>query len=255
VLLDNDDHGTHLVTPDQYSDARTTAVKHYGEVNPDSYTELGKNLDGTHGSVISFDIAPSHILTQSELDTWINDDCAKTGKGWWWYDLLFITYRNLEHKAQMHSAEDPERAQEELKAKQETAKIAAPSDAAIQRLASRRIYYTNKVFTTGRWSELAFRNQRSQFGSRDWLSGASGSSEQTIISEAYKAAVTYSSVTIDGKRSISEDQQQCSLWLPRLFCSTLWYQQFLLRRPLTVQDYTSAPQGKHIEPLIDGLIR
>jgi hypothetical protein len=48
---------------------------------------------------------------------------------------------------QVASAEDPERAQEEITRKRETANIKDPSVAMIKRLASHRIYYRGKVYT------------------------------------------------------------------------------------------------------------
>jgi len=76
-----------------------------------------------------------------------------------------------------------------------------------QHLASRRIYYINKVFTYGGNRSWSFAIKDPNSAREIDFPVPAGSSDQTIISEAYKAAVTFSSVTINGKRSISEDHR------------------------------------------------
>lgn len=214
VLLDSDAHGQRLVMPDEYQDALSAADEHYGEVNPDSYTDFGIGANGKHSFKVSFDVAPNHVLTQDELDFWLNEQCAKTRNGWWWYDLLLITYRNLEHKAQANAAEDPQRAQQELTQKRETAKIKAPSDVMIKRLAAHRIYYRDKTYTNdgSRTWTFSIKDTDPSSASEISFSVPAGSSEQTVYNEALESAVTYSSVVINGHRKIEADHRD---WIIR----------------------------------------
>jgi hypothetical protein len=141
-----------------------------------------------HSFEITFDIAPSHILSQEELGTWLNSELAKPGKNlWWWRDLLGISYRSLESKARAISAQDPQRAQQEIRKKKETANMKAPPDGMIKHLASHGIQYTGKIFTNNEeytW-RFAIKDPNSAL-SLDFPVPA-GSSESAVIAEAYKS--------------------------------------------------------------------
>jgi hypothetical protein len=109
VLLDDDIHGQRLTFPEDYHLAQELAESYYGQVNPDSFTKMGK------GYRISFDIAPRRILGPNELANWAQANST----AWWQGDLLTVIYRNLEREATANAAEDPEREQAELKQKKQ----------------------------------------------------------------------------------------------------------------------------------------
>jgi hypothetical protein len=187
VLLDDDNHGQRLVLPSEYQEAQISAGEHYGEVNPDSFTDHGMNSYGKHSFEITFDIAPSHILSQAELEAWINEEGSKAGKEWWWYDLLLISYRNLENKAKAISAQDPEREQQELTKKRETAKITEPSAAMIKRLYSHGIQYSGKVYTNGGERDWRFAIKDPNSAREIDFPVPAGSSEAAVIKQAYQS--------------------------------------------------------------------
>ena len=86
VLLDDDARGQRLVLPADYQDALEVAQVHYGEINPDSF-EGKTNSYGQPSYTLNYDIAPRHILSSDELNSWANAECAKTGKAWWWFGV------------------------------------------------------------------------------------------------------------------------------------------------------------------------
>ena len=42
MLLDDDTNGQRLVMPKEYRTAEEMAQRYYGQINPDSFTEIGK---------------------------------------------------------------------------------------------------------------------------------------------------------------------------------------------------------------------
>jgi hypothetical protein len=189
MLLDDDDHGQRLVTPQENGDAEYTVAEHYGEINPNSLSEAGtKRINGKRSFAISFDIAPSRILSQDELFAWAESERKRlfwedSNRGWWWYDLLFIIYRNYERRSKVTSAQDPGRAQGELKQKNETARIPDPSSALVKRLASHGIQYSSKIYNGQYMWYFAIKDPHS---ARELdFHVPVGASEQAIIREAY----------------------------------------------------------------------
>jgi YARHG domain len=207
LLLDDDNNGQRLVLPAEYNEAQQATSEHYGQVNPDSYTDHGSAFNGKHSFEITFDIPPSHILSDQEVDAWLNAECSRNGNGWWWYDLLLISYRNLEQRAKICSAEDPERAREELTSKRRTARTPDPSSPLIQELLAQRIQYSGKSYHndgTRTWF-FTVKDPNPASAREFGFPVPVGSSFQAIIAIALESAVTYSSVTINGRRTIEQD--------------------------------------------------
>jgi hypothetical protein len=177
VFLDDDTYGTRLVTPEEYQAAREIAERHYGEVNPNSFTKLGR------GYSVTFDIPPRRILSPDELEAW----AAENSTSWWAKDLLLITYRNVEKKAVAVSAQDPDRAQSELNMKRETAQIPVPPASMLRRLAAHGIQYSGKAYTTDGSRTWRFAIKDPNSAREIDFPVPAGTSEQAIIKEAYKA--------------------------------------------------------------------
>jgi len=150
---------------------------------------------------------PGHVLSDQELDAWLNEECAKTDNGWWWYDLLLMSYRNLEQRAKICSAEDPERAREELTIKRETAKTPDPSSSLIRQLSAHRTQYSGKSYhiDASRTWFFTVKDPNPASAREFGFPVAVGSSFQMIIAKALESALTYSSVTINGRRAIEQD--------------------------------------------------
>jgi hypothetical protein len=195
MLLDTDSNGQRLIMPEEYNAALLLADFHYSEVNPDSFEGTKDETTEKLKGQISFDIAPRRILSDVELHNWADVENTKTIKTWWFYDLLLITYRNNERRAQAASSQDPDRAQQELAQKRETARMPTPSAALIKRLDSHGIHYTDKAYTNN--------------GSYDWrfdigddhdfnFPVKAGSSEQAIIKAAFDATVGYPDIIQNG---------------------------------------------------------
>ena len=104
MLLEDDEHGQRLIMPEEVQAAGLIANRHYGQVNPDSFSRLGKGFE------ISLDIPPRRILTSTELANWTELNSTT----WWQDDLLTALYRRIEIRASANARRDPERAQAEV---------------------------------------------------------------------------------------------------------------------------------------------
>jgi hypothetical protein len=192
-LLDDDARGQRLVLPADYQDALEVAQVHYGEINPDSF-EGKTNSYGQPSYTLNYDIAPRHILSSDELNSWANAECAKTGKAWWWFDLLWMCYRNTENKAIACAAEDPARAQEELAVKRRTAKVADPSPSLVQRLAAHGVQYSTKIYYADGSSTWYFAIKDPNSAREMQFFVPVGASEKAILNKAYSETVDTGSI-------------------------------------------------------------
>lgn len=68
MLIDDDEHGTRIMLPDEYTDAVLSADYHYCVINPDALDgTLDDSAERIHGR-ITFDIRPRHVLSTNELN-------------------------------------------------------------------------------------------------------------------------------------------------------------------------------------------
>jgi hypothetical protein len=204
ILLDSDEHGQRLVLPKDYLIAKKMAVRHYGEMNPDSFTKVGE------GFSVSYDIAPARILSDDEVGSWARANATT----WWQFDLLMVVYRNLEKRAVTLAAQDPERAQAELDRKRAQERIPEPSPALVKDLAWRNIRYSGKAAAYS--GENSWRFEVKDPGG----SGGSfnipvpvGSSEKAIIEAIHEACLSDSRVRVGGKRIIDPRSKEMLSWV------------------------------------------
>jgi hypothetical protein len=178
MLLDDDQYGQRLVLPEDYHHAKIIAQRHYGEMNPDSFTKLRGG-----GSVVSFDIAPARILQDEELASWARANATT----WWQIDLLQAVYRGFEEMAVAHAAEDPERAQMVLRRKRAGERIPEPSPALVKDLAWHNITYTDKAAAnTGETSWYFDVKDPAGSGRKFSILVSAGSSEKEIMEAIHK---------------------------------------------------------------------
>jgi hypothetical protein len=203
VLLDDDIHGERLILPEDYHLAQGLAESYYGEINPDSFTKIGK------GYCISFDIAPVRILGQNELANWAQANSA----AWWQGDLLTVIYRNLEREATANAAEDPEREQTELMQKKETASIRDPPQQLVRDLASHNVRYTQKATTYDGDNTWRFEIRDPQSSRMVNIPVPVGASEKAILQTIYNACLSDSNTWVNGKRSISPMSKEMLSWV------------------------------------------
>jgi hypothetical protein len=205
MLLDDDQYGQRLVLPEDYHDAQIIAERHYGEMNPDSFTKLGGG-----GFVVSYDIAPARILKNEELASWARANATT----WWQFDLLQVVYRGFEEKAVAHAAEDPERAQIVLRRKRATERIPEPSPALVTDLAWHNIKYSGKAATnsgdnTWRFEVKDPAGSAGSFG----IPAPVGSSEKEIMEAIHEACLADSHSWVSDKRIIDPRSKEKLSWV------------------------------------------
>jgi hypothetical protein len=193
MLLDDDKYGQRIVLPKDYHAAQITADRHYAEMNPDSVTKLHGG-----GISISYDVAPTRIVTDDELATWARANAAT----WWQFDLLTVVYRNIEKTAVVHATEDPERAQAILDRKRAEEHIPEPSPALVEDLARHNITYTHKAAAYGGQTSWYFdvkdpAGSAKKFG----VLVSAGSSEKEIMDAIYKECARDERVPVFGPSS------------------------------------------------------
>ena len=204
MLLDDDTNGQRLVMPKEYRTAEEMAQRHYGQINPDSFTDIRK------GYSLSFDIAPRRILSEEELANWTRANSTT----WWEEDLLTVIYRNLERKAVAISAEDPQRARAELNQKRATESIQEPSPTLVKDLAWHNVKYSGKAATYGGENTWRFEvNDPAGSGRSFDIPVPVGSSEKAIMQAIYEACLSDSSTWVNGKRVISPSSKEMLSWV------------------------------------------
>jgi len=205
MLLDDDQYGQRLVLPEDYHHAKIIAQRHYGEMNPDSFTKM----DGG-GSFVSFDIAPARILQDEELASWARANATT----WWQIDLLQAVYRGLEEMAVAHAAEDPERAQMVLRRKRATEHMPEPSPALVKDLAWHNIRYSGKAATNSGENTWRFEVNDSAGSARGFnISVPVGSSKKAIMEAIHKACLSDSRIWVGGKRIIDPKSKEMLSWV------------------------------------------
>jgi hypothetical protein len=194
VLLDDDLYGQRLVLPEDYHTARKIAGRHYAEVNANSVI----------GISVSYDVAPTRILSDEELDSWARANATT----WWQFELLTIVYRSLEKTAVTHATEDPERAQAILDRKRAEEHTPEPSPALVEDLARHNInYHTKAAAYNGATSWYFEVKDPTHSGANFEFLVPVGSSEKTIMETAYEQCFsvpfTNSNVLVGGKHIIT----------------------------------------------------
>jgi hypothetical protein len=205
MLLDDDKYGQRIVLPKDYHAAQITADKHYAEMNPDSVTKLHGG-----GISISYDVAPTRILTDDELATWARANAAT----WWQFDLLTVVYRNIEKTAVVHATEDPERAQAILDRKRATERIPEPSPELVRDLASHNIRYSGKAAAYSGENSWSFEVNDPAGSARSFgISVPVGSSEKAIMEATHEACLSDSRSWVGDKRIIDPRSKEQLSWV------------------------------------------
>jgi hypothetical protein len=204
ILLDSDEHGQRLVLPQDYLIAKKMANRHYGEMNPDSFTKVGE------GFSVSYDVAPGRILQDEELVSWARANSTT----WWQLDLLTLIYRDLEKKAVAHAAQDPERAQAILDRKRATERIPEPSPKLVKDLASRNIKYSGKAATYNGKNTWRFEVNDPAGSAKGFNIGVPfGSSEKAIMEAIHEMCLSDSRVRVGGERIIDPRSKEMLSWV------------------------------------------
>jgi hypothetical protein len=205
MLLDDDKYGQRLVLPEDYHHAQIIAERHYGEINPDSFTKLRGG-----GFVVSYDIAPARILQNEELASW----ARATATTWWQFDLLQVVYRGFEETAVAHAAEDPERAQIVLDRKRATERIPEPSPALVKHLASHNIRYSGKAAAYSGENTWRFEvNDPARSAKGFNIPVPVGSSEKAIMEAIHEACLSDSKNWIGSERIITPRSKEMLSWV------------------------------------------
>ena len=139
VLVDDDEHGTRLVMPEDYHRLDLLAEIHFGEVNPDSFRWYSDHVQ----FVLSFDVPPQRYLSLVERSQW----AAATGKKWWEVDILNWRYGVIETTARGISAQNNTEANKEFALEKTSESIPDPPPRLVQSLAFHRVWYSDKATT------------------------------------------------------------------------------------------------------------